>query len=330
MGEEDTANTKASEEKEEKESDGFKASTLLAVVRRLGYIPYVLVCLGILIALYCGRLPKEDATPIKKFLTLFSATLFVSGIMWSLARLFHRLFSYRPARGLIDGLLCGVIAGFIGGQIGYGRHPMSQVPIYANGLSMNYFEPCYLRALLALIFTVPIAGLLGLGCDLIHTDRKIKWRRDLGITLLVGLVFLLLIGFGIFRYVPTMDGKGITFSDIWILFEVFLISFCALMAWSFAWPLRKFLARLTIVIVLMFCARLATAFLNTSDPAQSGIRLWERQYITEIGNNVGQQGHYDMAITVVCFCIWTIVLYVIFYRDNYLTKRLDVFIQKSK
>ena len=162
--------------------ESFKLSTLLDVVRKLGYIPYVLVCLGILIAVYSGKtIHKGESDSLKKFLTLFSAVLFVSGIIWSLVRLFHRLFVYRPARGLIEGLSCGIIAGFVGGQLGYGWHPMSKLPIFQPDpsdahylLPSGYADPNYLRVLLALVFTVPVAGLLGLGCDLIHTDLNLS------------------------------------------------------------------------------------------------------------------------------------------------------------
>lgn len=325
-------NVKQQARDKEKDED-VKLAPLLAVVKKLGYVPYVLVCLGILTALYAGKVPSGDTDVVKRTLKLLSAALFVSGILWSLIRLFQRLFIYRPARGLIDGLLCGIIAGFIGGTLGYGAHPTATSATFERAhdgssflIPTNYVDPSYLRILWALVVTVPIAGLLGLGCDLIHTDRRINWRRDLAIVLLVGAVVLLLVGFGIFRYVPLMDGKGITFSEILLPFEIFLLAFCSMMAWTFRWPLKKFIGRFTLVLLLVACSRIITRFMTTTDPEQRGLPLWSRQYITLEGVSVSQ-GQYEMAQVVCLFCIWTVLLYGVFYCDNSLSKRIDRLVQ---
>ncbi len=294
-----------------------------------------MVCLGIVTAVYSGKVPDAKGDPVIKGLRLFSAILFVLGILWSLVRLFHRLFAYRPARGLIDGALCGIIAGFIGGQLGYGSYPTAHEVTFEQArdgtrflLSTNYVDPSYLRILLALAFTVPIAALLGLGCDLIHTDRKINWRRDLGIVLLVSFVVLFLVGFGIFRYVPEMQGKGISFSNIGLLFEAFLIAFCSNMAWNFRWRVKKYIGRLSLIVMLVAGFRIVTWSMTTHDPEQRGLPLWSRQYFMAGAGGLRGQGNYDMALAVGVFCLWTVVLYAIFYSDNALTKRIERYMEK--
>ena len=307
-----------------KDNGGFKVSTLMNLVKKLGFIPYALVSLGALTEIYYARIPDAGSDSIKHFLKLLSAVLFVSGIIWGLVCLFKRLFAYRPARGLIDGLFAGLLAGFVGGHFGYGWEPMATNPAYRDGYYVQFGDPSYIRVLLAVVFTVPVGGILGLACDLIHTDRKIQWRRDLGVILLVGSVLLVLIGFGIFRYVPPMNGKGISFSNLLLLYETFLLTFCSLLAWNFHWKLRKYLGRLLLVAGLIVGVRIATGLMMTTDPAQPGVALWQKQFLVDEGDRKGED-QYVMALTVVMMCIATVAAYAVFYTKNILTTRVDKF-----
>jgi hypothetical protein len=304
-------------------SGGEKPPSVFEVLKKIGFMPYALASLGIATATYLGKYPGTDTDPVKQFLKLLSASLFLAGILWALTRLFQKTFTNRPARGLIDGLFAGMVAGFVGGQLGYGWGAMSRE---------TYAEPGYLRVLFALVFTVPVSGILGLGCDLIHTDRKIHWRRDLGLVLLVGVVVLGLVGFGVFKYVPNVQAKGITFSNLLLLFEAFVITFCALMSWQLTWPWKRFAGRLGVVLFLIAALRITTWFLHTTAPGQADTPLWEREFFHADGplDPSGAQGEYEMAVTVIAFCIWTLFLYAIFHSNHPLNKCIDRLMTKAR
>jgi hypothetical protein len=314
-------------DKDKDEDDEFKVSSLLDLVRKLGFIPYALVCLGILTEIYYGKFHDTESDSINHFIKLLSAVLYVSGILWALVRLFSHLFANRPARGLMDGLFAGIFAGFVGGQFGYGWEPMAPEPANHLPYYTQYAEPGYIRVLLAVVFTVPIGAILGLGCDLIHADRKIKWRRDLGIILLVSSVLLIIMGFGLFRYVPVMKGRGISFSNLLFLFEMFLMGFCCLMAWNFQWKASKAIGRLLLMVILIAIVRIATGFMVTRDPEQPGVALWQRQFLTDDAGQKGQE-QYDMALSVALMCIATVAAYAMFYTNNILTTRIDKLTRK--
>jgi len=295
----------------------------LAFLKKLGYFPYAFVSLGIAASLYA----QKAAGRWGDILVWLSGACLTTGLLWALVKICSGLFAKRPARGLIDGLVAGAIAGFVAGRLGYGSHRMEDiqrfiyVDLYGNGelspIVSSYGEPGYIRTFLVFTFTLPVAGILGLGCDLIHADRKINWRRDVGIVLLVAVVLLLFVGFGIFRYVPEMQGRGINFSELLLIFEVFLLAFSMLMAFSFRWSARKFLGRFSIIAGWIFAMRMITFFLHSTVNDRGP--LWDRHYV----HDVSGRDEYAMAATAVLLCIWTVIVYASFYVDYPLTRWLD-------
>ena len=125
-------------------------------------------------------------------------------------------------------------------------------------------------------FTIPLRA----ECGLYHPDRKISWRKYLGAFVLSFAVLFALVGFGLFLFVPTVSGAGIMLSDIQLIFEVGLLVMTSIVAFGFSWHIRKYLARLLLVLFSIAVARIITFLVVIEDLKQSGIRLSQRQYFS--------------------------------------------------
>ena len=322
---------------EEKKPD----SLILLALKRMGYLPGTFVLMGVLLAEWKTML--GDKTELGLWIDLAAGSFVATGLLWWLVRLFGKLFTNRPARGLFDGLLAGIVAGLIGGYFGYGWIDWWQVndPTFDNiWPGMLEGRPRWVRVVIVFVFTVPIAGLLGLGCDLIHTDRRINWRRNFSTIFLVGAIFLIAVGIVIIRFSPMVNVRGISFSEWLILFEIFVLVYPALVAVSFGWKWKKMFSRYVWIIGAIILTRLVTYLWQTHDEdsiawAQmigraaanaTSVSLWERQTCFETYG----QDEFNLATGVVGFCLWTATVYALFYFNHTPAVALDKWIMRRK
>lgn len=252
---------------------------LTAARDKIGYEAFIFIGFSFITLTFSEQLSDKVPTPIQMTLRGLAGILFALGLLIAFLKIFYSFFTLRPARGMIDGLATGLIAGLIGGYFGYGFHSGSQYPMHP-----------FLRTLLCVPFAIAIGGVLGLCIDLYHPDRTISWRKYLGALILSFSVLFALVGFGLFLFVPTFPGTGIMLSDIQLIFEVGLLVMTSIVAFSFSWPIKKYLARLLLVFFSIAVARIITFLVAIEDPEQSPIRLGQRQYFE------GLEGGIELAI----------------------------------
>lgn len=310
----------------------------MAVVKRMGAKPGLFILVGFLVTHFKDELKEADGGTLAPWLDLLAGGLFVIGILWWLVRVFEKIFSKRPARGLIDGLSAGILAGVIGGLLGYGWPDLADYPATpVEGIFTVDSSPRWVRTLLAFIFCVPIAGTLGVGLDLVHTDRKIAWRKKLGIVVLVVCLFLLLIWTGIFVYVPGVTSMGIRFSDILALFDWFLILYSSLVFVSFGWQRHKIVSRLLLILAGILTLRIVTYLIPTQDETSAfGAEVlnhpswpnttsywWRTYWIDDTASSADLNNSALMGLTVVLLCLWSFLLYAFCHANHRLTTGMD-------
>jgi hypothetical protein len=240
---------------------------------------------------------------IASYLGFVGAALIFTALGWSLVKLFAFAFEKRPARGLIDGVTAGLIAGIVGGYFGFGWG--------------DSVDPSYIRMLLATVFSVAVGGVVGMGCDLVHPEHDINWKQWGPGILAITLGFLILVGVGIFVGVPTMEGNGISFSDLLLLFECYAVVFALMHALQFDWAWRKTLSRLLLVLAVIALNRVITLFIPCHDDPDNS--LWTRHYYVESNGSPGEDCA-RMGEMVAFYALGSILLYAAFYLNHPLNR----------
>ncbi len=409
---------------------------LLGLLKEIGYFPYVIFCLGLLLAVALRMIPAESTMEISQWLKLLAHILVVSGILAALMKIFGHYFSKRPARGMIDGLGAGFVAGIIGGWLGFGSidwagisfrtvtingyeysppawvnplmikpelhnlydpsfpylmdesskqlldpdlnavAPSTQPPLtdairtgeifYEGGnltgsalnrsdnfgnasKDLNVPTPPYFRVFLAFIFAFSFGGLLGLACDLMHTDRKIQFKKNFGIVLMIAMTFVTIVFVGIIQFVPLVNDRGISFSDLLLLFEVYIIVYALIVGISFNWNYRKILSRMVWILLGIAIMRFSTFFLKTDDPESlyyaimlnrasenaQFASLWDKVYSVDVDSTLSQKGpdlsgQVDMGMVTAGLFIWFALMYALFYFKHPLAKKVDKFVSPKR
>ena len=296
---------------------------------RIGWQPMLFFTLAFVALAFARGIPGDGSnSDLNRFVTFVACSLFGLALLTAVLRVTSTYFRHRPARGLIDGLAAGLIAGLVGGALGYASHTghFMGLPYEASYAD----DPVARRMAVCVLFTVPVAGLLGVLLDLVHPTRRIAWAKYAGAIVLAVALVVCLTGFGIYAFATDSDGPGITVSDVQLLFEVFLLTISAIMAVSFRWPLRKFLARLPLLALAVAAARVPTFVLHSSDPAQAGVPLYLRRFLREYETSLADRisganadWAVQLAFVVIMLMAWTVAAYVLFYKDHRLSRWLD-------
>lgn len=230
--------------------------------------------------------------------------LFIAGLLVAFLTPSHFSSLSYPARGIIDGLVAGFVAGAFGGLLGYGG-----LLNYGSHSTFVYTTTPLFRTLLCIPFSIVVGGVLGFCVDIFHPYRQIAWRKNAGVITLCIIALFVSVGICLFNLVPTANDVGIQLHDIEIIFEVCLFAMTAITTLRFDWSMRKYLARVPILLINIFMARVFTSVVFLSDTKES-IKLSEWQYIT------GTAGGIDLSASVFILMAWFLLSYGSFYLSS--------------
>lgn len=280
----------------------FKIIQKTIGVQAIAFMVIAFACLA-----FKSQLGDKAPVGLSQATFVMAGLLFATGLLVAVLRLFAATFQHRPARGMIDGLAAGLFAGLLGGFFGYGYHTG---PGYEN-------QSSYYRILLCVVFAIPIAGVLGLCVDLFHPDRKIPWRDYLGAIVLSFAILFVFVGFGVSFFSPVVEGAGITLGDFQLIFEFGVAMLLAMMAFSFRWPVKRFLARSVLLISSIALARALTFLVYVEVPGQGNVRLCSRMFPKDLTGDV------ELAVSVIILMLWFIASYGAFFLNHPANRWLD-------
>lgn len=224
---------------------------------------------------------------------LVSYACFLIGVAIIVFRIFAPYFLSRPARGVLDALAASTISAVVGGYFGFAYHT-----------GPDYKDPAFVRLLWCAIFTIPTGALIGLGFDLFQSDHKINWRLYLGGLLTAFFIGIAIIIITMQFFMPEMNGNGITLSDLYLLFSIFLFSSAIITAVQFEWTVKQCLCR----GLLLLCNIAISLYLIWHIPSDSSYQLGcEFLYCRAWDKSPDDQ--MSFGFTIIGFIVWTLASY---------------------
>jgi hypothetical protein len=274
---------------------------LKTVKSAIGEMAFSLMVLGLAVNEFGEKVFGNNGPHHPDLVRVASSVPFVAGLTIGLFRMLSPYFRTGPGRGLSDGLLAGVVAGLLGGYFGFGWH------------TDGYVEGPLTRTLLCLVFATPLGGVIGMFLSAFRPDTKIVWREHFGGFACAMAFCFATYGYALTRLVPAMEGQGIKFSDIELIFEVYLCFIASVFAFQSGWRRRKWLARMILLLICVFTLRLGAALCLAPD-RQRPLSQWE--YTDDSDESA-------LGLTVAIGSCLVIGLAALALRDNRLSLRVD-------
>ncbi|MEY8827376.1 hypothetical protein AB9K34_02990 [Sedimentitalea sp. XS_ASV28] len=233
--------------------------------KRLGVVGPSFLAISAVIGGFIGSAPTEKIPDVVRvFFVSLTWMLFAFGILTIVLRLVSGAFSTRPAKGLIDGMAAGLVAGFVGGMLGYAGATHMHMP----GFEPMEYGSLWSRLLPIIVFSVPLGGIVGMALDFAHPSTDFHIKKYIG-AILLGLASTAIVLGGFVTFMaPVGQEHGIQFQHLQVIYEVYLLSFTALV---FIEKSDETKGRLIVLATLLVCTvfwRLASWFIYVDNPYQ--------------------------------------------------------------